>query len=302
MAKAAAKAKKPAVFKAAVIQLGPASPTIAETADRIIALINQAAKKGAVLACLPELALTPYFAAQVHDVSPYADVKENQKALKRIAAAAKAAGVACNVPYAEQVGGDLYNSSAFVDTKGKVIGTFRKVHIPGQKEPKEDGSFTIMEKRYFKAGDLGFGVFDAGPAKVGGLICYDRRFPESYRSLASNGAEVILIGYNTPVTPGQKPPATIAKGRKASELAMRGGAYSTASYVLGAGKAGKENGVTYIGGSLIIAPDGEVLAQCKSAGDEVIVAELDLAKVAAARKRWNFALNRRPDAYVMEPA
>jgi predicted amidohydrolase len=289
-------------FRAAVIQLGPASPTIGETADRIVALVAKAAKRGAKLAALPELALTPYFAAAVQDVAKYASVAENEAAIKRISKAAKEGGIALNLPFAEQVGDDLYNSTIFIDARGRKIGTFRKVHIPGQKEPKEDGSFTIMEKRYFKPGDKGFGVFNAGVAKVGGLICYDRRFPESYRSLVSNGAEVIMVGYNTPVTPGQTPPATLSKARRASELAMCGGAYSTASYVLGAGKAGREDGVTYIGGSLIIAPDGEILARAKTQADEVIFAEIDLSKVAALRKRWSFQTNRRPDAYVLEPA
>lgn len=294
------KPSKPATFRAAVIQLGPASPTIAETADRIVALVAKAAKRGVKLAALPELALTPYFAAAVHDVTPFGAVKENEAALRRIAKAARDGGMALSVPFAEQVGDRLYNSAAFVDEKGKRLGTFRKVHIPGQPEPRADGSFTIMEKRYFKPGDLGFGVFKTGVAQIGGLICYDRRFPESYRSLASAGAEIILIGYNTPVTPGASPPATLSKGRRASELAMRGGAYSTASYVLAAGKAGRENGVTYIGGSLIIAPDGEILAKAKTQGDEVVVAEIDLARVKALRTRWNFDVNRRPDAYQLE--
>lgn len=287
-------------FTAAVIQLGPASPTIAETTDRIIALVEQAGAKGVKLASLPELALTPYFAAAVHDVAPYTAVGENDKAVARIAAAARKVGIALSVPYAEQVGNELFNSMAFFDGEGRRIGMFRKVHIPGQVEPKPDGAFTIMEKRYFRPGDLGFEAFDAGVAKIGGLICYDRRFPESYRSLAAAGAQVILVGYNTPVSPGQTPPATLSKGRRASELAMRGGAYSTASYVLGAGKAGKEGGVTFIGGSLIIAPDGEIVARAKTMGDEVVTAEIDLARVEAMRKRWNFDTNRRPDAYRLE--
>lgn len=287
---------------AAALQLGPASPTIAETTDRIEILIEAAATRGVTLAALPELALTPYFAAAVQDVAPYAVVAENNHALERISAKAAECGMALSIPFAELDGNALFNSMAFVDTQGKRIGMFRKMHIPGQVEPKPDGGFTILEKRYFQPGDLGFHAFDTGVARVGGLICYDRRFPESYRSLASAGAEVILIGYNTPVSPGQTPPVTLAKARRASEMAMRGGAYSTASYVIGAGKAGKEGGVTFIGGSLIIAPDGEIVARAKTMGDEVVAAEIDLGRVASLRKRWAFDVNRRPDAYRLEPA
>lgn len=284
-------------FIAAAIQLGPASPSISETATRIVNLLGQARDQGVVLASLPELALTPYFAAEVHaDISRFASADENADAMERISCAAREAGIAMTLPFAEIDRECLFNSMAVLDSDGSRKGTFRKVHIPGQPEPKADGAFTIMEKRYFTAGDLGFGVFDTAPAKLGGLICYDRRFPESYRSLQVNGAEVICIGYNTPVSPGGP---GLAKGRRASELAMRSGAYFTGSYILAAGKAGWEGGVQYIGGSLVIAPDGEILKKAKSNGDEVIAAEIDLVKVHAIRARMNHAENRRPDVYVM---
>ena len=287
-------------FKAAAIQLGPASPTIAETAARVVDLLGRAAEEAVKLASLPELALTPYFAAEVHEsVAHFADPIANAAALDCISAAAKEYGVALTLPLAEFDRECLFNSMVVFDADGSKLGTFRKVHIPGQPEPKDDGTFTIMEKRYFTPGDLGFGVFESTVAKVGGLICYDRRFPESYRSLQSNGAEVICIGYNTPVTPNGPNKGTLAKGRRASELAMRAGAYFTGSYVLAAGKAGREGGVKFIGGSLVIAPDGEILARAKTNGDEVVVADVDLEKVAEVRKRMNHAENRRPDAYTL---
>jgi len=281
---------------AAALQLGPASSTVKATAERIVALIEQAAAAGVTLAALPELALTPYFAAEIHEtLDPYVDPAENCEAVAAIAAALKKAGMVASVPFAERLDENLFNSMAFIKADGQELGRFRKMHIPGFKEPKADGSFTILEKRYFTPGNLGFGVFDAGTFKVGGLICYDRRFPESYRSLAFNGADVILVGYNTPVMPGGR----LAASRRASELAMRGGAYSNATYVIGAGKAGTENGCRYIGGSLVIGPDGEILNRARTNGDEVVVAEIDLDKQAAMRSRWNFELNRRPSDYVM---
>ncbi|MGY3361857.1 putative amidohydrolase [Bradyrhizobium sp. GM0.4] len=283
-------------FTAAAIQLGPASPTIAETADRIIELIDAAGSRGVKLASLPELALTPYFATTVQDVARHTAVSENEAALARIAARASRYGLALSVPYAEQVGSELFNSMAFIDGEGRRIGVHRKVHIPGQIEPKPDGAFTCLEKRYFCPGDLGFEAFDTGIARIGGLICYDRRFPESYRSLAAAGAQVILTGYNSPVFPG----TTVSKGRRSSELSMREGAHSTTTYVLGAGKAGNEGGVTFIGGSLIIAPDGEIIAKAKTMGDEVVTAEIDISHVEAMRERWNMAADLRPDVYRIE--
>lgn len=285
-------------FTAAAIQLGPASPTIAETATRIVALLEKAGDLGVRLAALPELALTPYFAAEVHeDVAPFAAQDENADALARISEGAKKHGMAMTLPLAEFDREQLFNSMAILDSDGSRAGTFRKMHIPGKPAPNDDGSFTIMEKRYFAPGDLGFGVFDTAPAKLGGLICYDRRFPESYRSLQLNGAEVICVGYNTPVMPGSTDRSALAKSRRASELSMRAGAYFTGSYVLGAGKAGREGGILFIGGSVVIAPDGEILKRARTSGDEIVAAEVDLERVAEVRARMSLAENRRPAEY-----
>lgn len=283
-------------FFAAALQLGPAGPSIAETAARILPQIDSAAEQSVTLLVLPELALTPYFAATVHDMAgSYAEKDANDAAIAAISDKAKQYGMAIVLPFAEISGNQLYNSMAFIDTHGKRVGTFRKMHIPGFVEPKPNGEVTILEKRYFTPGDLGFGVHDAGTAKLGGLICYDRRFPEAYRSLVHNGADIICIGYNTPVMPK----GTLSGARRASELAMCGGAYSNGTFVIAAGKAGVENGMRYIGGSLIAGPDGMILKKAKSMGDELVIAEIDMDRQAAVRERWAFEVNRRPADYVM---
>ena len=287
-------------MRVAALQLGPASPTIAETAKRIIALIDTAADAGVTFAVLPELALTPYFAAEIHeDLSAFVDVGENAKAMTSISAHAARHAMALVLPYAEQTNAGLFNSMAFVSAEGDIVGTFRKMHIPGEVDPKPDQKMTILEKRYFEAGDLGFGVHDLGPVKTGGLICYDRRFPEAYRSLSINGAEVIAIGYNTPVMAG----STLGQARRASELAMTAGAYFTGTAVIAAGKAGKENGTRFIGRSAVIGPDGSIIARAKTDGDEVVSGDIDLERQRKIRERWAFGRNRRPADYVThEPA
>ena len=280
----------------AALQLGPAAPTIAETAERILALLDKAGAAGVALAVLPELALTPYFAAAVHeDLTPYVDPGQNRAAIEAVSVHAARYGMAVVLPFAELSDAGLYNAMGFIDDKGTHVGTFRKMHIPGQTEPKPDTPITILEKRYFLPGDLGFAVHDMGAAKVGGLICYDRRFPESYRSLAMNGAEIIAVSYNTPVMPG----STLGQARKASELAISAGAYFTGTAVIAAGKAGKENGVRYIGRSFVVGSDGSILARAKTNHDEMVLAELDLERQAKIRERWAFAVTRRPDDYVM---
>lgn len=283
-------------FRAAAIQLGPAGSTIARTTTRILDLIDAAADDKVTLAVLPELALTPYFAAVVRDdLTPFTSVPENQVAVDAISARAASHGMAIVIPYAEQTNEGLFNSMVFYDGKGAYRGKFRKVHIPGKTEPDAGKRITIMEKRYFERGDLPFDAFDLGGVKAGGLICYDRRFPESYRSLTMNGADLYCVGYNTPVMEG----GTLKQARRASELAICGGAYSNATHAIAAGKAGMEEGTRFIGGSFICGPDGMILNRAKTQGDEVVAAEIDMEKQAALRARWDFDTNRRPDAYAL---
>lgn len=284
-------------FTAAAIQLGPASASIAETTDRIEMLMSRAAAGGARLAVLPELALTPYFAAEIQDVSRYVEPAANLDALDRIAARAADLSMAVVVSYAEHDPRGLYNSMAFYDATGTRRGLFRKVHIPGTHEPDPAKPLNILEKHYFSPGDLGFPSHDLGLVQAGGLICYDRRFPESYRSLMMNGADLFCVGYNTPVMPG----TTLESARRASELAICGGAYSNGTWTIAAGKAGEENGATFIGGSFICTPSGEIVAQCDSLDDEMILAYVDMDMQARIRDRWAFAQNRMEEAYTLTP-
>ncbi|SLN57195.1 N-carbamoyl-D-amino acid hydrolase [Aquimixticola soesokkakensis] len=285
-------------FTAAALQLGPASETISATTDRICALLDQAAGAGVRFAVLPELALTPYFAAQVRDtVEPFVSVVENTKALARIAAKAKQHAMSVVVFFAEKTDAGLYNSMAFYDESGSQTGLHRKVHIPGKVEPDPSKPLNILEKRYFKAGDLGFGVYPTSGVNAGGLICYDRRFPESYRSLMLNGADLFCVGYNTPVMDG----GTQEDGQRASELAICGGAYSNGTWAIASGKAGVELGTTFIGGSFICSPKGDIVAKAKTEGDEVITAQIDMALQEQVRARWAFAENRMEEAYTLSP-
>ncbi len=281
-------------YLVAAAQLGPVSPTRAQTAERIVRLVEQAGREGVRLAVFSELALSSYFATVVHDdVTPFLESDLPSPETAPIFRAAATHGVAVVLPFAERQGATCYNSAALIDTSGREVGRYRKTHIPGQVEPADDGSFRILEKRYFAPGDLGFLVYDSPVGRLGMLICYDRRFPEAYRCLALGGAEVIAIGYNTPVFPG----STLAKGQAQSELCMRAGAYANGVHVIAAGKAGVEGGVEYIGGSVVIDPSGEILRKAATDGDELVLAEIDAKAAADLRGRLNLEINRRPDLY-----
>ena len=284
----------PATARVAAGQLGPADATRAGTVKRIVSLIRQAGDAGVSLLVLPELALSPYFAAEVReDIGGFVEPGFPSEETRPIVAAVRDTGVVTVVPHAERQDGAVYNSSVVLGADGAVTGRYRKSHIPGKVEPDQPGEFAILEKRYFAPGDLGFPLHEspAGPFGIG--ICYDRRFPELYRCYALQGASIVACCFNTPVMAGE----TLESTQEAQELAVRGGAIANAVAVIAAGKAGVEGGVRFSAGSCVIDHRGRILAKAVSEGDELVVADLDLTAAAAARERMNLAVNRRPELY-----
>ena len=274
----------------AAAQMGPASGTRGETVERMVGLLAEAKAAQVDFLCFPELALTEYFCTVVRDsVEEYFESELPSPLTKPIFKAAKDAKISFVLPYAEKDGARYFNSSAIVDESGEVVGTYRKVHIPGTVEPSGEDN-NILEKRYFTPGDLGFPVVDTGRARVGVQICYDRRFPESFRALGVNGAEIICTPYNTPAFDGD-----VEKGVDASDMCIRSAAYYNGCFAIGVGKGGVENGVRFIGGSFIAGPSGEVLARAASDGDELVTATVDLEEITTPRK----TADRRPSEYAM---
>jgi predicted amidohydrolase len=132
---------------------------------------------------------------------------------------------------------------------------------------------------------------------LGLAICNDRRWPETYRVMGLQGAELMLIGYNTPV---HNPPAPEhdALSHFHNQLVMQAGAYQNGSWVVGVGKGGCEEGVDQIGNSIIVAPSGEIVAACTTVGDELAVARCDLDLCNSYKTTtFNFARHREPEQY-----
>ena len=142
-----------------------------------------------------------------------------------------------------------FNTSIIVEKDGSIAGKYRKIHLPGR--PSPDGVAQVYEVRYFETGDTGYRVFSLPKARVGIAICQDRRYPETYRCLGLQGADIVVIGYNTPLSP-------LALDQ--NELVLRAGAYENSLLVIGIAKAGVEDGLELIGGSCIVGPLGQVLA------------------------------------------
>ena len=258
----------------------------------MVALMETAGTQGVELLSFPELSLTPYFATKVH--AAYDEFFEEQLPSPDtlpLFRAARRTGIHFVLPYAERENDSYYNSAVFVSPDGMILGKYRKIHIPGWIEPRWEG-LNILEKRYFSPGNLGFSVVSHPKAKLGALICYDRRFSEGYRALTLNGAELLCVPYNTPSF-GQ-PKET---GQETSEIMLRAGAMENQIFIVAVGKAGVEDGAEYIGGSEIISPAGKVLAKARTDGDELVVATIDMDEIEASRKKWDFLADRRPDQY-----
>lgn len=282
----------PRALIVAAAQLGSSSATKAETVERMVTLMEDAGQRGVELLSFPELSLTPYFATKVH--TTYSDFFEEvmpSATTLPLFRAARRTGIHFVLPYAERDGDDYYNSAVFVAPDGAILGKYRKMHIPGWVEPRWEG-LNILEKRYFAPGNLGFPVVAYPKAMVGTLICYDRRFSESYRALTLSSAELLCVPYNTPSF-GQPKEA----GQETSEIMLRAGAMENQIFIVAVGKAGVEDGAEYIGGSEIISPSGKVLVKAQTDGDELVIAAIDLDEIIVSRKKWDLLADRRPDQY-----
>jgi predicted amidohydrolase len=190
-----------------------------------------------------------------------------------------------------------FNASILVDRSGRIVGRYRKVHLPGHAEHEPWRRFQHLEKRYFETGDLGFPVFRAFDGIFGMCICNDRRWPETYRVMGLQGVEMVLLGYNTPV---HNPPAPEhdALSHFHNELVMQAGAYQNGTWVVGVAKCGCEEGVDQIGNSIVVAPSGEIVAACTTLGDELAVARCDLDLTKSYKSTvFDFARHREPQTY-----
>lgn len=293
------------IVTVATAQVGPVQRdhSRADVVERLLVLLREAAGRGADLVVFPELALTTFFPRWWYqdgdaELAAWFETEVPGPDTKRLWEEAARLGVGFCLGFAERTDeGRWFNSSVLVDGTGSEIGRYRKIHLPGHREHEPWRRFQHLEKRYFERGDLGFPVVDAFDGRVGMLICNDRRWSEAYRVLGLQGVELICIGYNTPV---HNPPAP--EHDRFSDfhnhLVMQAGAYQNGTFVVGAAKAGREEGVDHIGGSCIIHPSGTLVAQCTTLGDELAVAACDLDDCTSYKTTvFDLAAHRQPDQY-----
>jgi len=291
----------------AVAQLGPIArdETRESAIKRMIALLRKADDAGSKLIVFPELALTSffprwYFEVQA-DVDAFFETDMPNADTEPLFDAAARAGIAFYLGYAELISHNdttrRFNTSILVDQAGEIVGKYRKIHLPGHRELEPDFPFQHLEKRYFETGDLGFPVFNTLNTTLGMCICNDRRWPETYRMLGLQGAEMVLLGYNTPVHYPRAPELDHLQDFH-NHLSLQAGAYQNGTWVAAAAKAGCEENCDMIGGSCIVSPSGEIVTRCETLADELITWDCDLDLCQTIQNNiFNFALHREPENY-----
>ncbi len=253
-------------------------------------IVRQAAAAGAQIILLPELFELPYWCKD-QDPRWFAEAGEigSHPTLARFAALARELGVVLPVSFFERANLAYYNSIAIIDADGKMLGHYRKSHIP-------DGP-GYQEKFYFRGGDTGFRVWQTVFGTIGVGICWDQWFPESARCMALMGAEMLFY----PTAIGSEPQDATLDSKEHWQIVMRGHAGANLMPLVASNRVGFEQGATcsatYYGSSFIAGPVGDKLQEAGRDGDAVLVQSFDLAAIRQQRDSWGIFRDRRPELY-----
>lgn len=264
--------------------------------EKANALTHEAIEKGAKLILLPELFERRYFCQERrYDYYSFAKPVEENDAVIHFTEVSKKTGTVIPVSFYEKAGNVLYNSIAVIDS-GKLLGVYRKTHIP-------DDHF-YQEKFYFTPGNTGFKVWDTRFGKIGIGICWDQWFPETARSLVINGAELLLF----PTAIGSEPILN-TDSKPHWQRTMTGHAAANIVPVIAANRIGKEdvfpsseNGnqsssLLFYGSSFITDMTGDILKEASRDKEEVLIQTFDLDEINTARLEWGLMRDRRPECY-----
>ena len=269
-----------------------ASSDPADTLERTIAAIREAAGRGAQIICTQELFLGPYFCqSEDHEFFRLAEAIPGPTTARFSSLAKELEVVLIASLFEKRAEGLYHNTAAIIDADGRYLGKYRKMHIPDDPQ--------YYEKFYFTPGDLGFRSWDTRYARIGVLVCWDQWYPEAARLTAMSGAEIIFY----PTAIGWLPPEKAEYGERqqaAWETIQRSHAIANGCFVAAVNRVGFEpgpsGGIEFWGGSFVADPNGRILAHGGS-DEEILVAPCDLGQVGIVRTHWPFLRDRRIDAY-----
>ena len=258
-------------------------------------LVREAAVQGAQVILLPELFEAPYFCIEqdTRHLSLARSVEEN-RAVRHFSAVARELGVVLPISFFERAGQVFFNSIAIIDADGSNLGIYRKSHIPNGPG--------YQEKTYFTPGDTGFKVWQTRYGRLGVGICWDQWFPETARSMALMGAELLLF----PTAIGTEPPPALpVNSREHWQRTQQGHAAANLTPLIASNRYGMERSlqdpdglyIRFYGSSFIADPMGAKIAEAAEEGDAVLTATFDLEEIEQLRNNWFVFRDRRPDLY-----
>src|SRR5947209_5572361 len=265
-----------------------------ENFKRAIEFIRDAARQAAQIVCLPELFQSQYF-CQTEDHANFALAEEIPgRSTSALGELARELGVVIVASLFEKRRAGLYHNTAVVlDADGKMLGKYRKMHIP------DDPLY--HEKFYFTPGDLGFAAWKTQRGPLGVLVCWDQWYPEAARLTALRGAEILFYPTAIGWHPGEKNEFGETQ-HTAWETIQRSHAIANGCFVAATNRVGHEkpaggDGIEFWGQSFICGPDGEIIAKASVDQEEIVTAEIDWSAVDRHRTHWPFLRDRRVDAY-----
>jgi predicted amidohydrolase len=270
---------------------------------RMIALLEDAKRAGASLAVFPELAFTTFFPRWYMEDQSEVDTWFEREVpgpdTAPLFERAREYGIGMYVGYAEITPqGQHFNTAILTSPDGSIIGKYRKVHLPGHDEYDTERAFQHLEKRYFEPGDLGFPVWHSQGGIMGMCICNDRRWPEVYRVMGLQGVEMVMLGFNTPSVNSQRAGEGLEDRLFHHRLSVQSGAYQNSTWVVATAKAGVEDGHPLTAGSVIVDPNGKIVAETQTENDEMIVHACDLDACNFGKQTiFDFARHRRIEHY-----
>jgi N-carbamoylputrescine amidase len=266
---------------------GPPAENLAKAVDRI----GQAARQGARVIALPELFCSRYFCQRPDDASAFALAEEvpgpTTQALADAARNHRVVVLGGSL-FEKTPEGRYYNTSPVIGPDGKLLGTYRKTHIP------ED--ILYHEQQYFAPGDKGVRVFDTAFGKIAVLICYDQWYPEVARLAALAGAELIVYPTAIGDIDETVEPNITGNWQRLWRNVQLGHAAANSVFIAALNRVGREDAITFWGGSFVADPSSKVLVE-GGVGEQILLADCDLSRVQALQRAWRFLPNRRPESY-----
>jgi N-carbamoylputrescine amidase len=256
---------------------------------KAIARIGEAAKKGAQIVCLQELFRSQYF-CQAEDIELFKLAETipgpTTESLCRMARQKKVVIIASL--FEKRAAGVYHNTAVIINADGRIVGKYRKMHIP------DDPLY--YEKFYFTPGDLGFKTHDTKFGRVGTLVCWDQWFPEAARLTALSGAQFLFYPTAIGWLPGEEEEMNQAQ-HSAWETIQRAHAIANGVYVVVVNRVGREGKLNFWGQSFVADPFGRIIAKASADKEEMLVVACDLDKIDETRQNWPFLRDRRIDAY-----